>query len=265
MEYAVGNMAVAISWSDYFAGMMKGFGLIVPEYLTMDYFSASHGFREATSLMASGTDFGSLTTSLQDSFMAWTKAPQIFGLHLIADIPAFSIVVLITVLVYVGIYETKVASNIMVAVKILILILVITVGSFYVNPDNWSPFAPNGLGGVLKGVSAVFFAFIGFDAISTTAEECRNPQKDLPRAMFYCLIICIALYIAISLVITGMVSYTELAVGDPLAFVFQKLDLNWLSGVIAVSAIVAMASVLLVFQVGQPRIMDEYEQGRSFA
>jgi amino acid transporter len=254
MEYAVGNMAVAISWSDYFAGMMKGFGLIVPEYLTMDYFSASHGFKEATALMASGTDFGSLTTSLQDSFMAWTKAPQIFGLHLIADIPAFSIVVLITVLVYVGIYETKVASNIMVAIKILILILVITVGSFYVNPDNWSPFAPNGLGGVLKGVSAVFFAFIGFDAISTTAEECRNPQKDLPRAMFYCLIICIALYIAISLVITGMVSYTELAVGDPLAFVFQKLDLNWLSGVIAISAIVAMASVLLVFQVGQPRI-----------
>jgi len=254
MEYAVGNIAVAISWSDYFAGMMKGFGLTVPEYLTMDYFSASHGFREATSLMASGTDFGSLTTSLQDSFTAWTKAPQIFGLHLIADIPAFSIVVLITVLVYVGIYETKVASNIMVVIKILILILVITVGSFYVNPDNWSPFAPNGLGGVLKGVSAVFFAFIGFDAISTTAEECRNPQRDLPRAMFYCLIICIALYIAISLVITGMVSYTELAVGDPLAFVFQKLDLNWLSGVIAVSAIVAMASVLLVFQVGQPRI-----------
>ena len=254
MEYAVGNIAVAISWSDYFAGMMKGFGLSVPEYITMDYFSASHGFKEATALMASGTGFGSLTTSLQDSFLAWTKAPQIFGLHLIADIPAFSIVVLITALVYVGIYETKIASNIMVLIKMLVLILVITVGSFYVNPDNWSPFAPNGLGGVLKGVSAVFFAFIGFDAISTTAEECKNPQRDLPRAMFYCLIICIVLYIAISLVITGMVSYKELAVGDPLAFVFQKLDLNWLSGVIAVSAIVAMASVLLVFQVGQPRI-----------
>ena len=254
MEYAVGNIAVAISWSDYFAGMMKGFGLSVPEYITMDYFSASHGFKEATALMASGTGFGSLTTSLQDSFLAWTKAPQIFGLHLIADIPAFSIVVLITALVYVGIYETKIASNIMVLIKMLVLILVITVGSFYVNPDNWSPFAPNGLGGVLKGVSAVFFAFIGFDAISTTAEECKNPQRDLPRAMFYCLIICIILYIAISLVITGMVSYTELAVGDPLAFVFQKLNLNWLSGVIAVSAIVAMASVLLVFQVGQPRI-----------
>ncbi|HRT34214.1 MAG TPA: amino acid permease, partial [Bacteroidales bacterium] len=113
---------------------------------------------------------------------------------------------------------------------------------------------PNGLGGVLKGVSAVFFAYIGFDAISTTAEECKNPQKDLPRAMFYSLIICVVLYVAISLVLTGMVSYKELAVGDPLAFVFHKLNINWLSGIIAISAIFAMASVLLVFQVGQPRI-----------
>ncbi len=254
MEYAVGNMAVAISWSDYFSGMMKGFGMPIPEFLCTDYFSAHRGFTEATSLMASGTDFSALTASMQESFRAWSSAPQIFGLHLIADIPAFSIVVFITALVYVGIYETKIASNIMVLIKMVILILVIVVGSFYVNPANWSPFAPNGLGGVLKGVSAVFFAFIGFDAISTTAEECKNPQRDLPRAMFYCLVICIVLYIAISLVITGMVSYKELAVGDPLAFVFQKLNLNWLSGVIAVSAIVAMASVLLVFQVGQPRI-----------
>ncbi|MDD2504449.1 MAG: amino acid permease [Clostridia bacterium] len=254
MEYAVGNIAVAISWSDYFAGMMKGFGLTIPQYLTTDYLSAFRGFTEATAQMASGTEFSSLTASIQESFLAWTKAPQLFGIHIIADIPAFSIVVLITTLVYIGIYETKVASNIMVLIKMLILLLVISVGAFYVNPANWSPFAPNGLGGVLKGVSAVFFAYIGFDAISTTAEECRNPQRDLPRAMFYCLIICIILYIAVSLVLTGMVSYKELAVGDPLAFVFQRLDMNWISGVIAISAIVAMASVLLVFQVGQPRI-----------
>lgn len=254
MEYAVGNIAVAISWSDYFTGMMDGFGLTLPQYITTDFLSASRGFNEAAAQMASGTEFSSLTHSLQESYLAWTTAPQFFGIRFIADIPAFSIVVLITILVYVGITETKIASNIMVVIKMLILLLVIAVGSFYVNPDNWSPFAPNGVGGVLKGVSAVFFAFIGFDAISTTAEECKNPQRDLPKAIFYSLIICIVLYVAISLVITGMVSYKELGVGDPLYFVFHKLNLDWISGVIAVSAIVAMASVLLVFQVGQPRI-----------
>ena len=254
MEYAVGNIAVAISWSDYFTGMMNGFGLKIPEYMTTDFLSASRGFREASAQLASGTDLNALTSSLRESYMAWTSAPQIAGMRLIGDIPAFSIVVLITLLVYIGIQETKIASNIMVLVKMIILLVVISVGAFYVNTDNWSPFAPNGMGGVLKGVSAVFFAYIGFDAISTTAEECRNPQKDLPRAMFYSLIICVILYVAISMVLTGMVSYSELAVGDPLAFVFHKLNINWLSGVIAISAIFAMASVLLVFQVGQPRI-----------
>ena len=132
--------------------------------------------------------------------------------------------------------------------------MVIAVGIFYVDTANWHPFAPNGVTGVLKGVSAVFFAYIGFDAISTTAEECKNPQRDLPRGMMWAIIICTILYIAIALVLTGMVSYSELNVGDPLAFVFEKLDLKWMSGIIAVSAVVAMASVLLVFQMGQPRI-----------
>jgi amino acid transporter len=132
--------------------------------------------------------------------------------------------------------------------------VVIGVGAFYVKPENWSPFAPNGVGGVLRGVSGVFFAYIGFDAISTTAEECKNPQRDLPKAMMYSLLICTVLYIAISLILTGMVNYSELAVGDPLAYVFQKLHLTQLSGIISISAIIAMASVLLVFQVGQPRI-----------
>ncbi|MFH0866106.1 MAG: amino acid permease [Bacteroidota bacterium] len=254
MEYAVGNIAVAISWSDYFTGMLMGFGLHFPEYLSTDFLTASRGFTEATSQMASGTAFSSLSASLREAYTAWQSAPQLFGMHFIADLPAFSIVVFITCLVYIGIYETKVASNIMVMLKLIILMLVIAVGAFYVSSENWSPFAPNGFSGVLRGVSGVFFAYIGFDAISTTAEECKNPQRDLPKAMIYSLIICTILYIAISLILTGMVSYSELGVGDPLAFVFQKLDLHWLSGVIAVSAIIAMASVLLVFQVGQPRI-----------
>jgi amino acid transporter len=142
----------------------------------------------------------------------------------------------------------------MVIVKLAIILLVIAVGIFYVDTANWDPFAPNGVTGILKGVSAVFFAYIGFDAISTTAEECKDPQRDLPRGMMWAIIICTILYIVIALILTGMVSYTELNVGDPLAYVFQKLNIKWLSGIIAFSAIIAMASVLLVFQMGQPRI-----------
>jgi amino acid transporter len=123
-----------------------------------------------------------------------------------------------------------------------------------VDTKNWSPFAPNGVSGVLKGISAVFFAYIGFDALSTTAEECKNPQRDLPKGMIYSILICTVLYVLIALVLTGMVPYYKLGVGDPLSFAFEELNLNWLSGIISISAVVAMASVLLVFQLGQPRI-----------
>ena len=254
MEYAVGNIAVAISWSDYFTSFLSGFGINIPEYLSTDYLTALRGFHEATAQMTSGTAFADLTPALKEAYNAWLHAPTIGGLRFIADIPAFGIVAFITGLVYVGIQESKIASNLMVLLKVIILMVVIGVGAFYVKPEHWRPFAPNGIGGVLRGVSGVFFAYIGFDAISTTAEECKNPQKDLPRSMIYSLVICTVLYVAISLVLTGMVSYKELAVGDPLSYVFEKLHLTQLSGIIAVSAIIAMASVLLVFQVGQPRI-----------
>ena len=254
MEYAVGNIVVAISWSDYFTGLLHGLGLHIPAFLSVDYVTASRGFQEVQSCMAQGISLQSVSSPLQEAYSAWIQAPMINNIRLIADVPAFSIVVLITILVFVGIRETKVASNIMVAIKLLILILIIAVGAFYVKPENWSPFAPNGLGGVLKGISGVFFAYIGFDAISTTAEECRNPKKDLPRAMVWSLIISTILYVCISMVLTGMVKHTELGVGDPLAYVFSRLHLDKFSGIIALSAIIAMASVLLVFQVGQPRI-----------
>jgi amino acid transporter len=198
--------------------------------------------------------FSDLDPALREAFSAWTKAPQWGNLKLIADLPALGIVVFITWLVYKGINESKIAGNIMVLLKTGILLLVIAVGSFYVQPSNWSPFAPNGIGGVLKGISGVFFAYIGFDAISTTAEECRNPQRDLPRSMIYSLIITTILYVATSLVLTGMVPFSQLGVSDPLAFAFEKVHLTRLSGFIALSAIIAMASVLLVFQLGQPRI-----------
>jgi len=254
MEYAIGNITVAISWSDYFTGLLESGGLHLPQWIQMDYLTASNGFTDANALMQGGKSFENLDSSLQDAYTAWTTSPVIGSFHFVADLPALFIIVLITALVYRGMKESRNASNLMVVVKLCIILLVIAVGVFYVDTDNWDPFAPNGVGGVLKGVSAVFFAYIGFDAISTTAEECKNPQKDLPKGMMWAIIICTILYIAIALVLTGMVNYKLLNVGDPLAFVFDKLDLKWMSGIIAVSAVVAMASVLLVFQMGQPRI-----------
>ena len=254
MEYAVGNIAVAISWSDYFAAFMNGIGLHVSEFMTTDFLTASRGYEVAMNSLQSGIGLNELSATVRESYLAWTTAPQIGGLRLIADIPAFSIVVLITYLVYRGINETRIAGNMMVLLKLAILMLIIVVGGLYVDTENWSPFAPNGVTGVLKGISGVFFAYIGFDAISTTAEECKNPQRDIPRSMIYALIITTVLYVLISLVLTGMVSYNQLQVGDPLAYAFEQLHLTKLSGIIAISAIIAMASVLLVFQVGQPRI-----------
>ncbi len=254
MEYAIGNIAVAISWSDYFTSLMEGFGVHIPDYLTMDFSTAHAGFIEATKAITSGASLASLDAALQSKYQAWANAPQIAGIHFICDLPAFFIVCVITYITYIGIKESKNSANVMVALKLIVVIGVIILGAFYVKPVNWHPFLPNGVGGVLKGTAAVFFAYIGFDAISTTAEECKNPQRDLPRGMIYSLIICTIIYVLVALVLTGMVSYKNLNVGDPLSFVFQQINLNWIAGVVAISAVVATASVLLVFQIGQPRI-----------
>ncbi|MDO7874845.1 amino acid permease [Hymenobacter sp. ASUV-10] len=255
MEYAVGNIVVAISWSDYFTGLLDGVGLHIPTYLSTGTQTAYQGYHAVLDLMLANKPLTEASAAQLANYKLWNEAPLLFGdWHLVVDLPAFVITVLITALVYVGIKESKTASNILVLLKLIVVFVVIAVGAFYVQPANWTPFAPNGVGGVLKGVSAVFFAYIGFDAISTTAEECKNPQRDLPKAMMYALIICTVLYVIITLVLTGMVSYKELGVGDPLSFVFAKVGLSKLSGLVAVSAVFAMASVLLVFQLGQPRI-----------
>ncbi|MDI9870103.1 amino acid permease [Flectobacillus roseus] len=248
LEYAVSNMVVAISWSEYFVGMLTGFGIHFPDYLTIDYGTASKAF-EAIQRGEQATDVMKVAAA------AYEHAPTIFGnAKLLIDLPAGVITILVTGLVYIGIKESRTASNALVVLKLLVIFLVIILGAFYVKPENWSPFAPNGVQGVLGGVASVFFAFIGFDSISTTAEECRDPQRDLPRAMIYCLIICTVLYVAITLVLTGMVNYTELKVDDPLAYVFQKIGFDFVAGVISVSAVVAITSALLVYQMGQPRI-----------
>lgn len=251
VEYAIGNIVVAISWSDYFTGLLSGLGIQIPTYFSMDYLSAFNGNKEAAALLANHQE---ISSTLLDASNAWALAPEILGFKLILDLPALAIVIAITWLIFRGVKETKNASNIMVGLKLIVVALVIIVGAFYVNPENWSPFAPNGLTGVLKGVSSVFFAYVGFDALATTAEECKNPKKDLPKSMIASLIICTVLYILIAIVLTGMVDYKELGVGDPLAFVFEKVNLPWMQGIVAVSAVIAMASVLLVFQNGQPRI-----------
>lgn len=254
IEYAIGNIAVAISWSDYFTALVHTSGYKIPEYFTTDYLSAARYFEEVTHALTEGKKLEEFTPAMLEGYFAWQNAPELFGLKIICDLPALAIVALITYLVYIGIQESKRANNLMVALKLGVVIFVIIAGAFFVDASNWTPFMPNGIQGVLSGVSAVFFAYIGFDALSTSAEECKNPQKDLPRAMLYSLLICTVLYIGISLVLTGMVSYKELGVGDPLAYVFERVGMPWIANVIAVSAVIAIASVLLVFQMGQPRI-----------
>jgi len=243
MEYAIGNIAVAISWSDYFTSLVNrihigSFHLHIPEYLATDYWTAKEQLTDAAKA-------------------AWANAPVLGSVRFICNLPAFLITFIITWIIYVGIKESRRSTNIMVILKLSIIILVVIAGAFYVDTSNWTPFLPNGIGGVLTGTSAVFFSYIGFDAISTTAEECKNPQRDLPKAMFNSLIICTVVYVVIALVLTGMVKYTHLNVGDPLSYVFSAMNskyANIIAGVIAVSAVIATASVLLVFQLGQPRI-----------
>ncbi len=248
MEYAIGNIAVAISWSDYFTSLVNRLHVgshyfHFPEYLSTDYWTAK------SSALKVGTE----------GQAAWLHAPAIGSFRLICDLPAFLITIVITWIIYMGIKESKRTTNAMVILKIGIIILVMVAGAFYVDTNNWNPFLPNGIKGVLSGTAAVFFSYIGFDAISTTAEECKNPQRDLPKAMFYSLIICTVIYVAIALVLTGMTSYSKLNVGDPLAFVFGEAAghsqiAHYLAIIISVGAVIATASVLLVFQLGQPRI-----------
>jgi APA family basic amino acid/polyamine antiporter len=250
LEYAVGNIAVAISWSGYFVALLRSMGIDMPLYLAQDPLSL---WRAAQDYLQSHNH------ASYPAYQAWQAAPTLFGIPLILNLPALLIVVFITALAYVGIRESRLANNIFVALKVLTILFILVVGVFFVDPDRWTPFMPNGFSGMMRAVGAVFFAYIGFDALSTTAEEARYPRRDLPLAMLLSLTICTLLYVGIALVLTGTVSYQELGVADPLAYLFTKLPISVgfrraLEGMVAVSAVIAMASVLLVFQIGQPRI-----------
>lgn len=231
MEYSIGNIYIAFSWSGYFTNLVPG----IPEWLTTNYLDAK--------------ELGN-----PEAIAAWNNAPIVGDLRIIFDLPAVVINILITALVFIGTKESKHFSNAMVVIKLAIISLVILVGFFYIDMNNWEPFMPNGFSGVMAGVSAVFFAYIGFDAVSTLAEESKNPQRDLPRGMIYSLVICTVIYIVLALILTGMVSYQYLGVDDPLAEIFKMKEIKWMLWIVSIAAVVAMTSVLLVFQMGQPRI-----------
>jgi amino acid transporter len=255
MEYSIGNIYVAFSWSDYFTSFLQKVGVHIPDYLTTSY------------LEARGAVMGG--SNNPEVLSAWNNAPVVGGLRMIVDLPALLINLLITMLVYRGVKESRNFSNVMVVLKLAVVVLVILVGGALIFSRglsfNWLPqneagirsFMPNGFGGVMAAVSGVFFAYIGFDAVSVLAEESKNPQRDLPRGMILSLIICTIVYILLALVLTGAAHYKKFdGIGDPLAFIFEAENLNigWMQFLVAICAVVAMTSVMLVFQMGQPRI-----------
>jgi basic amino acid/polyamine antiporter, APA family len=230
LEYAVGNVAVAVSWSDYFKSFLAGFGVHLPDWLstTLNHARDTPGLLDA--------------------------APHLLGIPIVFNLPAGAIVALLTVLLVLGVQESSRVNAAMVALKLAIVVGFVAVGAFYVKPENWVPFAPSGFSGIMSGAAIIFFAYIGFDAISTTAEEAKNPQRDLPRGMIATLVVCTVLYIGVTLVLTGMVPWQQLGVGDPLAKALQTAGLERMAGLLSFGAVIAMTAVLLVFQLGQPRI-----------
>jgi APA family basic amino acid/polyamine antiporter len=235
LEYAVGNIAVAIAWSGYFNSLLSGVGIDLPAYLT-------HGYR--TALLSSDPAVHGLLQT----------APHILGIPVLLNIPAALIVLAITALLYIGVRESARANNIMVVVKLLVLGLFIGLGAMHIDSSNYRPFAPNGWTGIHQGAAIVFFAYIGFDAISTAAEETRNPQRNMPIGILGGLAVCTLIYVIVGIVATGIVPYQELRAADPLARALELAGLPIASWFVAFGAVVSLTAVLLVFQYGQPRI-----------
>src|SRR5580658_3932065 len=236
LEYAVGNVAVAISWGDYFNVLIQGLGVQLPVWLTTGY---------RTALLSSDPKIHGLLDT----------APHIFGVPILIHVPAFGIVMLITWLLLRGARESANANNIFVVIKLLALTLFVAVGATHLKMANYHPFAPNGFRGIHQGAAIVFFAYIGFDAISTAAEETKNPQRNLPIGILGGLAICTVIYIIVGFVLTGMVPYMELGkAADPLSYALEYAGFKAVGWVVALGAAVSMSAVLLVFQYGQPRI-----------
>jgi APA family basic amino acid/polyamine antiporter len=247
LEYAVGNVAVAIAWSGYFQGILDLVGLNLPGWI-------SHGYGDVMQQLQKATHEADVARVAELRTLI-ASAPTFFGKPVLVNLPAVGIVMLVTWLLVKGVRESTRANNLMVWIKLGVLALFLGVGAFYVDPKNWQPFAPNGWTGIHQGAAIVFFAFIGFDAISTAAEETRDPQRDMPRGILWALAICTVIYVLVGLVATGLVPYKQLASGsDPLARALAGVGLAWLQLVLSIGAVVSMTAVLLVFQLGQPRI-----------
>jgi len=238
IEYAIGNVAVAISWANYFNTFIGGFGLNLPAWLKIDYTTAA---RKMPELVAA--------------------APHVFGIPIVFNLMAFVIVAVITVVLVWGIRESASFNFVMVAIKLVVLGFFVLVCFKYTKPENWHPFAPNGFHGIAAGAAIVFFAYIGFDAVSTTAEEARNPKRDMPIGIIGSLIICTIFYALIAAVFTGLIPYSALVKtlsseqAEPLTLAMKYVSMpNWMVGVVALGSVIAHTAVLLVFQLGQPRI-----------
>lgn len=240
LEYAVGNMAVAVSWSGYFVKFLYAFGLKLPLWLVSDHTTAA-------AMIADKSE------NLQ--YYSSTVLPNIGGMEISLNLPALVIVLLLTVLLVYGIRESARANTIAVVIKMAVLVFFVAFGAFYVSPTNWTPFNPNGVSGIMTGSAIIFFAFIGFDAVSTTAEEAKNPKRDLPIGIISSLVVCTILYVLVAGIMTGLKHYSTYA-GDasPIASAIAVINKPWLQALISAGALAGSTSVLLVFQLGQPRI-----------
>jgi APA family basic amino acid/polyamine antiporter len=254
IEYAVGNVAVAISWSGYFQELLRGFGWEIPLWLGIDYRTASQAAAQLAAAAAGGIDPATVGLPVQRAAAALAAAPVMAGLPIVFNLPAFLIVMLITWVLVIGISESAWLNSAMVVLKLAVIAFFLLVGVFYVRPENWAPFAPNGFAGISSAAAIIFFAYIGFDAVSTAAEETRNPQRDMPIGMIASLIVCTIVYILVAVVLTGLVPWRELGTAEPLATAFSTLGMNWTAAIISFGAVFATTSVLVVFQLGQPRI-----------
>jgi basic amino acid/polyamine antiporter, APA family len=234
LEYAVGNVAVAIAWAGYFNSLLSPW-VHIPDWLTHGYYNVQASSEPAI-------------RALLDT------APRVFGVPVLVNLPAFLIVMLITWLLVIGVKESTRVNNVMVAVKLVVLALFVGVGVMHINPANYTPFAPNGFAGVHQAAAIVFFAYIGFDAISTAAEEAKEPQRTMPRGILLGLGVCTIIYVIVGAVATGLIPYAQLKSADPLAHAFEVAGLSQFGWIISLGAVVSMSAVLLVFQYGQPRI-----------
>jgi basic amino acid/polyamine antiporter, APA family len=243
LEYAIGNVAVAISWANYFRTFMHdALGVDIPQWLSTDFRTA----RKIPGLIES--------------------APHVFGIPIVFNLLALGIVFLITIILVWGIKESAEFNAVMVGIKIIVLLFFITIALYFVSPSsmakNWHPFQPNGLAGTLAGAAVVFFAYIGFDAVSTVAEETKNPSRDLPIGIIASLIVCTIFYVVVAAVFTGLIPYSELVrrlateQAEPLTMALEHAapGATWATGIVAFGSVVAHTAVLLVFQLGQPRI-----------